>query len=92
MSQGPNQNWKNFLQVIYDKYHLDPKETWFVNVYNGIGDAFWIAGFLKEFKTTFNVKTLFVVAREGLREIVELYKHCYDHVIFLDRDFPIDKN
>ena len=60
------------------------------SVYNGVGDAFFVLGFLKALRHRYKIKTLVILARESLRDIVELYAHAFDHAIYLDSDFPID--
>ena len=86
----PCETWTKFLNALLRQKRFDLRETWFVNVYNGVGDAFFVLGFLKALRHRYKIKTLVILARESLRDIVELYAHAFDHAIYLDSDFPID--
>ena len=49
-------------------------------------------GFLKALRHHYKIKTLVIVVRKSLKDIVDLYGHAFDHAIYFDSDFPIDSS
>ena len=83
--------WENLKRQFYAQYpQYDSSETWFVNVYNGIGDAFFILGYLEAFKEKHKPKNLGVVYRSSLEGLVSLYESSFDFKLIVTQDFPAD--
>ncbi|MDA9689858.1 hypothetical protein N9V13_05555 [Betaproteobacteria bacterium] len=73
---------------LRNREYLNTSETWFINIYNGIGDAFIVLGLLKSFREYHNAKYIVVVLRKGLLPIANLFKTSYDDALVLDKDYP----
>lgn len=81
--------WKKLRRAFFrNRKDLDTSETWFINIYNGIGDAFIVLGLLKSFREYHNAKYIVVVLRKGLLPIANLFKTSYDGALVLDKDYP----
>lgn len=79
--------WQQFLQKFYTaRPELNTSNTWFVSVYNGLGDAFFILGFLKEFKRFHSVEKLVVIHRKGLSELVMGFRQSFDASVVVETD------
>ena len=89
----PSILWENVRRQFYVKNpQFDSSETWFINIYNGIGDAFFILGFLDAFKKMHKPKFLGVVYRSSLEGLVNLYEGSFDFKLVVNQDFPADEN
>ncbi|MDA9690228.1 hypothetical protein N9V13_07465, partial [Betaproteobacteria bacterium] len=93
MELSPREFFQGVLLSEFYKHkpEFNSQNTWFINVYNGIGDAFFILGLLRGFRKVHKPKFLIIVVREGLLPITRLYKD-YDSSIVLDNDFPANVN
>ena len=79
--------WQKFLHKFYAaRPDLNTSNTWFVSVYNGLGDAFFILGFLQEFRRFHSVEKLVVIHRKGLSELVMGFKQSFDASIVVESD------
>jgi hypothetical protein len=80
--------FENLREAFYKK---NPQyrsiNTWFINIYNGLGDALPILGFLPAFRAYYKCIHLIAVSRRTLKPLVAAYESYVDACIFLDKDF-----
>ena len=77
---------------IYERFpNIDSSNTWFINLYNGLGDVFYVLAYLREFRRIHKVKYLVVVYRSSVQDVVDMYREDFDATVPLKSDFPLDK-
>jgi hypothetical protein len=68
---------------------FDSSNTWYINVYGGIGDALAILGHLREFRRVHQASRIILLSRQSLSDLLSFYGEDFDAAIWLENDFPL---
>ena len=85
--------WNQFRKQLFAKFpKYNSSETWFINVYGGLGDVLPVLCHLKEFRKHHGVVYLGLICRTQLRELLSFFTEDYDFIAYLDEDFVPPNN